>query len=196
MKHTLPIAIIAVAMGAAITGVISFQSGLFQTASIGELADSLTSSKTGFSQPAVDNTPASIVPDMPTPAPGQECNSTTTPWIRVLSPNGGEVYKPGSKITVKWVSCNIAPTEKVHVSLLWKNSASNEPGGIVAKASPNDVQEVITLPTDVGNGKYYLADNVYKVQVVQSNNDAPNYQGAVDVSDESFTISNKITKTQ
>ena len=38
------------------------------------------------------------------------CSSTGTaqPWIQVLSPNGGESYVTGQKITVKWTSCNIS----------------------------------------------------------------------------------------
>jgi hypothetical protein len=35
-----------------------------------------------------------------------ECLPTTAPWIKVLSPNGGETYTAGQQITVKWKSCN------------------------------------------------------------------------------------------
>ena len=39
-----------------------------------------------------------------------DCTPATTPWIKVLSPNGGETYTAGQKITVKWSSCKaIAP---------------------------------------------------------------------------------------
>jgi hypothetical protein len=36
------------------------------------------------------------------------CNSNTDPWIKVISPNGGEVYSLGQKMEVKWETCNVA----------------------------------------------------------------------------------------
>ena len=36
-----------------------------------------------------------------------DCLPNTAPWIKVLSPNGGETYTVGQQITVKWKSCNI-----------------------------------------------------------------------------------------
>jgi hypothetical protein len=43
-----------------------------------------------------------------------DCDSNSKPSIKVLSPKGGEVYKVGDKITVKWSSCNV---QKVYVSM-------------------------------------------------------------------------------
>ncbi|MFA6515358.1 MAG: hypothetical protein WCT42_03805 [Candidatus Paceibacterota bacterium] len=36
-----------------------------------------------------------------------DCLPTTAPWIKVLSPNGGETYLMGQKTTIKWNSCNL-----------------------------------------------------------------------------------------
>ena len=36
-----------------------------------------------------------------------KCNSNSEPWIKVVSPNGGEVFKVGDKMTIKWDSCNM-----------------------------------------------------------------------------------------
>jgi len=44
-----------------------------------------------------------------------DCDSNSKPSIKVLSPKGGEVYKVGDKITVKWSSCNV---QKVYVSMV------------------------------------------------------------------------------
>jgi hypothetical protein len=35
------------------------------------------------------------------------CDSNSPSTIKVLSPNGGEAYNPGQKITIKWESCNV-----------------------------------------------------------------------------------------
>lgn len=64
MKHKLPIAIFIVAIATAITGVISFQSGVFQTASIGELFR--TVKKTPMPGIIMDLTSHNVSPDMPT----------------------------------------------------------------------------------------------------------------------------------
>ncbi len=37
------------------------------------------------------------------------CTSTSPSSIKLLSPNGGEMYSTGEKITVKWESCNVTP---------------------------------------------------------------------------------------
>ncbi len=37
------------------------------------------------------------------------CKSDSTPWVEVLSPNGGEVFKQGEKITITWRSCKVIP---------------------------------------------------------------------------------------
>ena len=42
----------------------------------------------------------------------QQNNTTVKPLIKVLSPNGGEVFKRGDNIVVKWMSENV---EKVYV---------------------------------------------------------------------------------
>jgi hypothetical protein len=34
------------------------------------------------------------------------CTSTTAPWIKVLTPNGSEVYKPGDSVNIAWDKCN------------------------------------------------------------------------------------------
>jgi hypothetical protein len=41
------------------------------------------------------------------------CKPDDTPWIKVISPNGGETFKVGEKIIVKWESCNISKNERI-----------------------------------------------------------------------------------
>ncbi len=40
------------------------------------------------------------------------CLPTTVPWIKVVSPNGGETYTAGQQITIRWKSCNNPYTPK------------------------------------------------------------------------------------
>lgn len=189
MKHKLPIAIVVVAAAAAITGVVSFKTGVFQTASIAELTQSFTK-PLAVLESVEDSSLVNSAPDTAIGSPGSECEPTTAPWFQILSPNGNESYNPGHAITVKWISCNIKPTDSVHVSLIWKDS-KNGPGGLVQPASLNDNQEVITLPSEVGDGKEYVSGKAYKIQIVQSANGSPNYNGAIDTSDDYFSIINK-----
>ena len=53
-------------------------------------------------QPSVITNPTPTEPPIAT----TDCDSSTAPYIKVLSPNGGETYNAGQKITVKWTSCN------------------------------------------------------------------------------------------
>ncbi len=184
MKHKLPIAIIVVAAAAAITGVISFQSGVFQTASIAEITKIIN--KPAVVEPVGVNDPVSNS-SATLDSTSIVCSDSTSPRIKIISPNGGETYTPGHKLTVKWETCNMTSTDNVHVSLVWKDSQGGT-GGSSNSATVNDGQAVITLPSDVGNGGYYKSGKLYKVQVIQSVNGAPNYTGSVDTSDNLFTI--------
>jgi hypothetical protein len=51
----------------------------------------------------------------PTPVP-RACVPTTTPWIRIISPNNGGDYSSGDMITVTWDSCNV--NQLVGITLL------------------------------------------------------------------------------
>lgn len=45
----------------------------------------------------------------------------TAPSVTVLSPNGGESYKVGDKITVKWETKNISPSTKLELNVWERN---------------------------------------------------------------------------
>lgn len=45
------------------------------------------------------------------------CTPTTAPWIRVTSPNGGEIYQMGQSFTPTWSTCNIPSTNNVAIVL-------------------------------------------------------------------------------
>lgn len=65
------------------------------------------------------------------------CTPTTTPYIKVLSPNGGEEYVAGQEVTVTWQSCNNPHTpKKVAVRL------SNGNGGYTYYLSGDNAMNV------------------------------------------------------
>ncbi len=68
---------------------------------------------------------------------------STTPKIKVMSPNGGEVYQAGQQITVKWSTCNIPANAQIAIVLNDGVSGTNSTGfGSVN----NDGSEVVTVP--------------------------------------------------
>jgi len=79
---------------------------------------------------------------------------STTPQIRVTSPNGGEVYQAGQTITVKWGTCNIPANANLQIMPAdMVSSIDFQANGAV---SLNDGQEVITLPsTGIISGNRY-----------------------------------------
>lgn len=46
------------------------------------------------------------------------CAPNSAPWIKVISPNGGEVYQAGQVFTPEWTTCNIPSENNVWVVLL------------------------------------------------------------------------------
>ncbi len=101
------------------------------------------------------------------------CNANSPTTIRLISPNGGEVYQAGQQITVKWKGCNIDPNT-IGVALVKRTG--NTPytqsqiegdysgftlGGINPYVGlADDGSEVITLPpssnTNLTPGQHYF----------------------------------------
>ncbi len=101
------------------------------------------------------------------------CNQNTAPWIRVISPNGGESYIEGSYITVKWDSCNL-PTGSV-IGAQLNNVSSNtalgslEPVNVVSTTindtTENDGIEKFMLPGAVEGAPVYGYGPNFKIQL-------------------------------
>ncbi len=113
------------------------------------------------------------VPPITTPT------TTTTPSINVLSPNGGETYKAGDMITVKWNSPNIS-TDNQKVVIVLNNTGNTiyfdgyeltGPDG-----TPNDGVESFTLSKNLAPGQY-------KVKILLKYN-----YDILDSSDNYFTV--------
>ena len=106
------------------------------------------------------------------------CVLTTQPWIKVLSPNGGETYTAGQSLKVTWTSCNIPTTESVLIEIVRANTI-NVPIGpwvVLSSSTPNDGIQTFTLNTSITSGQYELA--------VKRNSLLP----GDDISDNLFTI--------
>jgi peptidoglycan hydrolase-like protein with peptidoglycan-binding domain len=80
--------------------------------------------------------------------------SATAPSITVLSPNGGEVYKAGQQITVKWRSCNIKPTTFVKLGLYV--DIGNNYGVVTSTSVLNSGQGIINIPANAKNNNYIV----------------------------------------
>lgn len=111
------------------------------------------------------------------PSPAPTCN----PSLTVLSPNGGEVYKAGDKITVKWNSCNFSSSSNDIVVALHQNG---EWDNVIylSGATINDGSEIFTIPTNIKVGNYKIrvgsveakveqdfSDNLFKINVNKDN---------------------------
>jgi len=107
------------------------------------------------------------------------CNSNTTPWIQVLSPNGGEVYVVGQKINIRWDSRCISSNDKILIGIV--KIVSNQ------EVAFEDIHEINT--TNTGSYGWVIPKNIntgqYEVEIkfLYGNGDA-----AYDKSDNLFTI--------
>jgi peptidoglycan hydrolase-like protein with peptidoglycan-binding domain len=92
------------------------------------------------------------------------CNpNITTPSIKVISPNGGEVYTAGQQVIVKWTSCNVPNTLPVFISLEGNNNITTN----IVDATQgvlNDGSELVTLPTQ-GTWQGMQFGQIYKIRV-------------------------------
>ena len=87
-----------------------------------------------------------------------ECSSIQ-PAMKIISPNGGETYKFGDSITVKWETAGVSPLQKFDLIRLRAYPNGQEHNlvfGIV-----NDGQETIVIPASVPVGAYTLEIKTY-----------------------------------
>ncbi len=111
---------------------------------------------------------------------------STTPKIKVMSPNGGQTYHPGNSFQVTWSTCNIASTDKIelHLDRLSSTGAvtsnyqlmllvSGWPG--TAWETTNAGQATVILPASTaGNSLFWGANGYpfgpnYKITVFHNN---------------------------
>jgi len=120
------------------------------------------------------------------------CISTTSPWIKVTSPNGGESFTVGQQIAINWISCNIPTTTKFNVTVLNSNFNNNLtddfdffhlPAGSVSNTGSTS----LTIPNINASGMAsfpaHSGQATYKVRISKFGDESIN-----DFSDNNFTI--------
>ena len=137
-----------------------------------------------------------------TSGPIAKCPSTSTPQIRILSPNGGELYTAGQQILIKWTSCNIPSGYGVSANLIRNTGYSSTAGfepvttipesgmTIASGVTANDGQELWNLP-DVGESTVYDAGfgQVFKINLFIVPNITPSeFPQVYDFTDNLFSI--------
>src|SRR3990167_2674627 len=81
----------------------------------------------------------------------RKAGASVTPFITVLSPNGGEKWVMGESQTVKWTGSN---GTRVNITLLNIDKTKEVYG--LAGSIVNDGNELIKVPYDLPAGQYYL----------------------------------------
>ncbi len=125
-------------------------------------------------------------------AQAQACTPpTSSPSITVTSPNGGEIYKIGDKMVVKWNSNNFPVNATVSVQLyqrIIEPISDQNPSGIghygianIADNIPNNGSFEWIIPTSLSES------NRYEISI-QGPNNAEEGKGTIDFSDGLFSI--------
>lgn len=115
------------------------------------------------------------------------CSTSARKYVKVLSPNGGEVYTSGQQININWATCNYSNPE-IFVILTYYDANSN--GQVIlgypySILTPNDGSEVLTLP-NVPSISGLPSGNYYKILI--SDNGFPMNSSNYDFSDNFFSI--------
>ncbi len=125
------------------------------------------------------------------------------PHIKILSPNGGEVYEAGQKITINWKSCNVPWLHNLKIQTTDSDVLTNSSlimGAGVYNNSPitNDNNGFHTAELDLPSAQwindYHMAfGKRFKISISSDGNVAPYNFNVSDLSDDTFTINNKQT---
>ena len=107
-------------------------------------------------------------------------NSSIKPYITVLSPNGGEIYKAGNTMKINWIATN---TENIAISVNTPDgflAPYGTSGAIIGALIPNNGSYLWTIPQAFPAGTYRISATI-------PYNSATKLSGK-DLSDSTFTI--------
>lgn len=201
-KGFAPIAIVLIIIAVlAVGGVAYFAGKSSNTLPPNVVPDNYQSSgnQNNIATPPVQNTQV----NNPVPNTQADCLPTTAPWIKVLSPNGGETYTMGQSITITWKTCNAQSGQTIELGI-GKEIPASQNNGISGAFNPevsfypyqitNDGTKTVTLSGSSTNGNWpFTPGNNYKISAVlnplPTNTHETPY--VVDLSDNLFTINAK-----
>lgn len=110
------------------------------------------------------------------------CLPTTSPWVKIISPNGVEIYYKNSAINLKWEFCNVPPTVHMGAELV---DINNPQGGkaLLCEGGASTWGPECLNDGEQTFGTVELKPGKYKVKIF-SKEGVP----VSDTSDNSFTI--------
>jgi hypothetical protein len=117
-------------------------------------------------------------------------NVDSAPWIRVLSPNGGETFTAGQRIIVKWESCNLPANSTIIIGLSSQIGNIQGATSLAYNINNSDGEAILVLPTLAQLGSNSLPGKYYKIYIVYNSSlyaTVPGFQ-LKDFSDDTFTI--------
>jgi hypothetical protein len=71
------------------------------------------------------------------------CLPSTPPYVKIITPNGGESYRAGQQVLVRWKSCNLPLSATIRLNL--NQITTGSAYGLVDTV--NDGSELVTIPT-------------------------------------------------
>ena len=127
-----------------------------------------------------NNLPAEnqVVNNVPT-----DCLPTTSPWIKVLSPNGGETYYTNSAIDLKWKSCNVPSTIHLNAQLIDVYNNSSDGLALLCEGGSSTWGSECLNDGEQVFGTIKWKAGIYKIKLASSEG-----VSVVSISDSSFTI--------
>ena len=111
--------------------------------------------------------------------------------MKVLSPNGGEIYHVGDTLIITWNNCNFSTNSKIGIGLLDMNRTSGEQGLPIARGiSLSSGTYSYAIPATISAyGTKVNLNGVNSYKIVISDGMSGGGGGHVDVSDKTFSIS-------
>ena len=116
--------------------------------------------------------------------------SPTTAWMKVISPNGGEVYRVGETINITWKDCNFPTSSEIGIGLRDTNRPSGKQDLIIARGiSLSYGTYSFVIPATInayGTAVSLNGTNSYYVDI--SDGMSGGGSGHIDSSDAAFSI--------
>lgn len=153
----------------------------------GLVADGLVGLKTKLIMNSINNnTKPDIDYNKNTNISTSNNTSFNKPSLTLLSPNGGEVFKGGDQVAIKWKSSNVSNISfAINLKYYDKDNNYITDQELAYFVPATDNEKIITIPTELKQVKNVYKVSKYKVSIgkVPSENNFPG-----DISDNFFTI--------
>lgn len=194
-KGFTPLVLLAIIAGALIIGGGAYYLGKSSNVENKEVVETQNQIQNNINESNLHEVPTGPFLDENTYiAPEPICNTNSSPWLKIISPKGGESYKIGDSLILSWKSCNLlkeTPITGELMDIINPTGSDSNSRSLFCEGTDNSNDLKNSDCLNSGSRIIQLSGNIlpgtYKIKISSSLR-KPFVEG---ISDKTFTINSK-----